>query len=96
MVGGGALRLRQGAGPTRIAKGRRFGGLRPKLHSQGVAVAGKQAGSVMWSNRRKMHDADAGCTRQHPPEPTRPWRVPGVRVDAVGGSHGDRVEGGGG
>ena len=37
VVGGGAMRLRQGEGPTRIAQGRRVGGLRPKLHSLGGA-----------------------------------------------------------
>ena len=37
VAGGLALRLGQGAGPTRIAQGRRVGGLRPKLHSIGVA-----------------------------------------------------------
>ena len=37
VAGGGALRLGQGAGPTRIAQGRRVGRLQPKLCSLGVA-----------------------------------------------------------
>ena len=37
MAEGGALRLGQGAVPTRIAQGRRVGGLEPKLCSLGVA-----------------------------------------------------------
>ena len=36
-VAGGALRLGQGAGSTRIAQGRRVGRLQPKVHSLGVA-----------------------------------------------------------
>ena len=44
-------------------------------------------------NRQKKDDADAGRARQHLPEPTRPWNVPGVRVDAVVGSPGERVGG---
>ena len=37
VAGGCARLLGQGAGPTRIAQGRRVGGLEPKLHSLGVA-----------------------------------------------------------
>ena len=37
----------------------------------------------MWSNRQKMHDADAGRARQHLPEPTGLWRVPDAHVVAV-------------
>ena len=32
----------------------------------------------MWSNRQKMHDADAERARQNLPEPTGLWRVPGT------------------
>ena len=45
----------------------------------------------MYPNRQKMHDADARRARQRPSGPTRPWKVPSVRVDAVGGSPGNRV-----
>ena len=69
---------------------------------------GMQASSIMWSNRQKMHDADAerarGPTsqdRQHLPPRASPAAhrrgygecPPGARVDAVGGSPGDRVGG---
>ena len=47
----------------------------------------------MWSNRQKLHDAEAERARQHLPEPTMPWRAPGARVVAVGGTPGDRVGG---
>ena len=40
-----------------------------------------------------MHDAIAERARQHPPGPTRPWRAPGVHVDAGGSSPGGRVGG---
>ena len=40
-----------------------------------------------------MHDAEAERAWRQPPGPTRPWRVPGVHVDAVRGSPGDRVGG---
>ena len=40
-----------------------------------------------------MHDADAGRARQHNPEPTGLWQVPGVHVVAVGAPPGDRVVG---
>eukprot|EP00964_Phaeocystis_antarctica_P082085 scaffold51448_cov64-Phaeocystis_antarctica.AAC.1 len=40
-----------------------------------------------------MHDAEAEPAWRQPPGPTRPWRVPGVHVDAVGGSPGDRAGG---
>ena len=40
-----------------------------------------------------MHDAGAGRARQRFSGPTMPWRVLGAQVDAVGGSHGDRVGG---
>ena len=49
VAGGGVPRLWQGAGPTRIAQGRRVGRLEPKLHPLGVAG---QFGH-MWSNRQK-------------------------------------------
>ena len=47
----------------------------------------------MWSNRQKLHDAEAESARQHLPESTMPWQAPGARVVAVGGSHGDGVGG---
>ena len=47
----------------------------------------------MWSNRQKMHDADAERARQNLPEPTGLWRVPGAHVAAMGASFGDRVGG---
>ena len=49
----------------------------------------------MWSNRQKMHDADAERNRQNLPEPTASglWRVPGAHVAAMGASFGDRVGG---
>ena len=34
----------------------------------------------MWSNRQKMHDADAERAKQNLPEPTGLWRVPGAHV----------------
>ena len=34
------------------------------------------------------HGAMGGAARQHLPEPTGLWRVPGAHVDAVGGSPG--------
>ena len=86
VAGGGTLRLGQGTGPTRTTQRRRVGGLRPKLHSIGVAG---EFGDVVES--AKMDDADAGRARQHPSGPTMPWRVPGAHVVDVGGSHGDRV-----
>ena len=47
----------------------------------------------MWSNRQKMHDADAERAKQNLPEPTGLWRVPGAHVAAMGASFGDRVGG---
>ena len=47
----------------------------------------------MWSNRQKMHDADAERARQNLPEPTGLWRVPGAHVAAMGASFGARVAG---
>ena len=47
----------------------------------------------MWSNRQKLHDADAERARQNLPEPTGLWRVPGAHVAAMGASFGDRVGG---
>ena len=47
----------------------------------------------MWSNRQKLHDAEAERARQHLPEPTMPWQAPGARVVALGGPPGDRVGG---
>ena len=38
-----------------------------------------------------MHDAIAERGLQHLPEPTRPWRAPGVHVEAGGSSRGGRV-----
>ena len=40
-----------------------------------------------------MHDAIAERGLQHLPEPTRPWRAPGARVEAGGSSRGMRVGG---
>ena len=47
----------------------------------------------MWSNRQKMHDANAERARQNLPEPTGLWRVPGAHVAAMGASFGARVAG---
>ena len=47
----------------------------------------------MYPNRQKMHDAGAARARQRLSGPTMPWKVLGAQVDAVGGSHGDRVGG---
>ena len=47
----------------------------------------------MWSNRQKMHDADAERNRQNLPEPTGLWRVPGAHAAAMGAAFGDRVGG---
>ena len=47
----------------------------------------------MWSNRQKLHDADAERARQNLPDPTGLWRVPGAHVAAIGASFGDRVRG---
>ena len=47
----------------------------------------------MWSNRQKLHDAQAERARQHLPEPTMPWQAPGAHIVDVGGSPGDRVGG---
>ena len=47
-----------------------------------------------------MHDVEAERSRQHPPGPTRSWRVPGLHVayrtpqNAVGGSRGALSNGG--
>ena len=47
----------------------------------------------MWSNRPKMHDAEAERARQHLPEPSGLWRVPGMHAVAMGAPPGDRAEG---
>ena len=46
------------------------------------------AAAVFNSGKRAINEADAGRARQHLPEPTGLWRVPGAHLDAVGGSRG--------
>ena len=85
MVDGTVIFL--GGGPTRIAQGTQ------RWRATAESSLPRRSGLVRrcGSNRHKMDDADAGRARQHPSGPTRPWLVPGAQVDAVGGSHGDRV-----
>ena len=59
VAGGGVLRLWQGAGPTRTTQGRRVGGLRPKVHSIGVAG---EFGDVVESAENARRGRRAGLT----------------------------------
>ena len=59
VAGGGTLRLGQGTGPTRTTQRRRVGGLRPKLHSIGVAG---EFGDVVESAKNGRRGRRAGPT----------------------------------
>ena len=50
------------------------------------------AGSLIWSNERKMCEAEAGYARQYLARHTKSWQVPGMHIAAVKGSRGARLD----
>jgi len=71
---------------------------RPPRWRAGAETALPRRGRLVWRSARDsteniIHDAIAEFSRLHLSCPIRPWNVPGVHVDAVGASPGDRVGG---
>jgi hypothetical protein len=71
---------------------------RPPRWRARAETALPRRGRLVWRSARDsteniIHDAIAEFARLHLSCPIRPWNVPGVHVDAVGASPGDRVGG---